>query len=116
MAREQYRHIFLGGPTHTQRYTSPRRGGSSPRIPDRPDRAGHSAYLLGRFAQAWEEQHRTQRQAVVHAQRHGAYIEFVSEPGFDLMVQSLEAMRSGIRLQSVRMEGESGRERTLEGV
>jgi hypothetical protein len=113
MAREQYRHIFLVGPTRTQRYTSPRKGGSSPRIPDRPDRAGHSAYLLRRLAQTWAEQQRRQRQAVVHVQRHGAYIEFVGEPGFDLMVQSLEAMRSGIRLQIVRTEGEGEHQRTL---
>jgi hypothetical protein len=69
--------------------------------------------LQQRLAQTWAEEQRRQRQAVVHVERHGAYIEFVGEPGFDLMVQSLEALRSGIRLQNVRTEGEGESRRTL---
>lgn len=113
MAGERYRHIFLPGPTRTQGFTNPRRGGSSPRIPDR-ERARHSAYLQRRLEETWTEvELRKARQAVVHVEGHGAYVEFVSEPGFDLAVQSLEALRSGIRLQNVRKEGEGEAERTL---
>ena len=113
MAGERYRHIFLPGPTRTQGFTNPRRGGSPPRIPDR-DRDRHSAYLQQRLEQAWAEADQSgQRQAVVHVERRGAYIDFVSEPGFDLAVQSLEDLRSGIRLHNVRKEGEGASERTL---
>ncbi len=114
MAGERYRHIFLPGPTRTQGFTNPRRGGANPRIPDR-DRALHSDYLQQRLAETWvqEEQVRQQRQAVVHVERHGAYIEFVGEPGFELAIQSLEHMRSGIRLQNVRTEGQGESKRTL---
>jgi hypothetical protein len=69
--------------------------------------------LQQRLAQAWTEGDRQRRQAVIHTERTGAYIEFSGEPGFDLMVQSLEAMRSGIRLYNVRTEGEGEAERTL---
>ena len=111
MAGERYRHIFLTGPTRTQGFTNPRKGGHKPRIPDR-NRSSHSAYLHQRLQETWEEYER-QRQAVVHVERHGAYIEFVSEPGFDLMIQSLEFLPSGIRIHNVRKEGEGDLERTL---
>jgi hypothetical protein len=114
MPGERYRHIFLAGPTRTQGFTNPRRGGSEPRIPTDRDRAGHSRYLQQRLDQAWREfEEHVRRQAVVHVERQGAYIEFVGEPGFDLMIKSLEALRSGIRLYNVRQEGEGDTERTL---
>lgn len=110
MPEERYKHIFLTGPTRTQGFTNPRRGGSAPRIPVR-DRAGHSTYLKQRLEEAWREV--KQRQAVVHVERQGAYIDFVSEPGFDLAIQSLEALRSGIRLRNIRKDSEGGLEQTL---
>jgi hypothetical protein len=110
MPRERYRHIFLPGPTRTQDFTNPRRGGPSPRIPGR-DRIPHSEYLQRRLEETWAQAEG--RKAVVHVERHGAYIEFVGVPGYDLVVQSLEALRSGIRLQNVRTEGEGESQRTL---
>jgi hypothetical protein len=110
MPGELYHHIFLPGPTRTQNFTNPRRGGSSPRIPDR-DRLGHSDHLRDRLNRAWQEA--GEKQAVAHANRLGVYVEFAGEPGFDLAVQSLEAIRTGIRLQNVRTEGETDAQRTL---
>jgi hypothetical protein len=52
-------------------------------------------------------------QAVAHTERHGIYFDFISEPGFDLMVKSLEAIRSGIRLLSVRRQQVGDEEETL---
>lgn len=111
MAGEYYRHIFLEGPTRTQGFTNPRQGGSSPRIPQR-DRDRHSNYLRQSLEAAWAELE-DQRQAVVHVERRGAYIDFISQPGFDLVLKSLEAHRSGIRLLNVRREGEGEREQTF---
>jgi len=68
--------------------------------------------LRERLETAWAEDDR-QRQAVVYVERLGAYIEFVSEPGFDLAVQSLENRRSGIRLQNVQIEGGGESKKTL---
>jgi len=110
MADERYRHIFLPGPARTQGYTNPRRGSSDDRMPNR-DRGRHSAYLQSRLRQAWNEV--DQQLAVVQVERHGAYIEFQSEPGFDLAVQSLESIRSGIRLLNIRREGNEASQRTL---
>jgi hypothetical protein len=59
----------------------------------------------------WREVESTQ--AVAHTERHGVYIDFVSEPGFDLVVKSLEVMRSGIRLLNVRKQQIDGTEQTL---
>lgn len=105
MDGNRYRHIFLEGPKRTQGFTNPRRGGPSPNIPDR-NRAQHGQYLRQRLDAAWAEV--DQRQAVAHVQRDGAYIEFLSEPGFDLMIESLEARKSGIRLLNVRRSGDPG--------
>ncbi len=110
MAGERYRHIFLPGPTHTRGFTNPRQGGSVLRIPER-DRASHSSRLQERLQQAWNEI--DDQLAVIHVDRNGAYIEFESQPGFDLKIQSLESLQSGIRLLNVRKDGENESERTL---
>jgi hypothetical protein len=49
---------------------------------------------------------------VAHADRNGVYLDFYSEPGFDLILKSLEARRSGIRLLNVTKEGTEAEERT----
>ncbi len=110
MAEEHYRHIYLQGPTRSEAYTSPRRGGFEPRIPDR-NRNRHSTYLKRRLRDAWQQEE--EQRAVVHVERHGAYIEFESEPGFDLAFQSLEYIPSGIRLLNIRREGSPSSERTI---
>lgn len=110
MAGERFRHIFIQGPSRIQGFTSPQRGGSSPKIPVRdPDR--HSQYLRRRLENAWETAE-NQRRAVAHVERDGTYIDFVSEPGFDLILKSLEARRSMIRLLNVHREGLEGEEQT----
>lgn len=48
-----------------------------------------------------------EKQAVAHADRHGAYLEFSSEPNFDLVLKSLET-QSGIRLLNVHKDGAEG--------
>jgi hypothetical protein len=49
---------------------------------------------------------------VAHADRQGVYLDFYSEPGFDLILKSLEARRSGIRLLNVTKLGTGADERT----
>jgi hypothetical protein len=102
MPGEHYRHIFLAGPTRIERFTNPRQGGGAPHIPTR-NRGRHSAHLQRRLEAAWREAE--QRQAVAHTDRLGVYIDFISEPGFDLTIKSLEKLKSGIRLLNVRKVG-----------
>ena len=109
MPGERYRHIFLAGPNRTEPFTNPRQGGGVTLLPSR-DRVSHSAYLRQKLEAAWREDE--QRQAVAHADRNGVYVDFVSEPGFDLAITSLENLHSGIRLLNVRQEGGQGVERT----
>jgi len=107
MPGENYRHIFLEGFHSESGFTSPR-GGGKPRIPNR-NRATHSEYLRGRLTAAWEEAEN--RQAVAHMDRKGVYLDFISDAGADLVLKSLEARRSGIRLLNVH-KGETEEEET----
>jgi len=108
MAR--FRHLFLAGPTNRTDFSSPRRGGSSPRLRAQ-DRQSHATYIAQKLEAAWHAAE--ERQAVAHADRNGVYLEFRSEPGFDLVLKSLESVRSGIRLLNVKVEGPEGEETTM---
>lgn len=109
MPVQVYPHIFLLGPAHANRFTSPRQGGSEPRIPPR-DRTRHAAWLADKLKEAWATAEG--RQAAVHSDRNGVYLDFYSEPGFDLVLKSLEARLSGIRLLNVHREKVGGEEVT----
>lgn len=105
MANERYRHIFLTAAPPATPFSNPRHGGGAPRIRER-DRFQHGAYLRERLENAWKEVE--QRQAVAVVERHGSYIDFISDPGHDLILKSLEDLRSGIRLLNVRRLGDEG--------
>jgi len=110
MPGERYSHLFLPGPSDVRDdYSSPRRGGEEPRLRVQ-DRPTHARDVIQRLRTAWANA--TNRQAVAHADRHGVYLEFCSEPGFDLYLKSLEARRSGIRLLNVKTEGDGENEIT----
>lgn len=102
MARRTLPHLFLNFPPEAREFTSITSRGKKPRILDR-DRQDHSAYLARKFESAWQEAEN--EQALYHAERDGVYIEFVSDPGFDLITKSLEDLRSKkVRLLNVRTE------------
>lgn len=110
MAEGNYQHIFLDGPSFTQQFTSTRRGRGDENIPPRkvPE---HGAFLQRKFEEAWGEAE--DRQAVTYTQRSGVYLEFKGEPGADLPVQSLEALRSHVRLLNTRSEGKGDAEQRI---
>jgi hypothetical protein len=74
------------------------------------DRDSHAARIEQKLQEAWEVAEN--RQVVAHADRAGVYLEFRSEPGFDLALKSLESVRKGIRLLNVKVEGREGIETT----
>ncbi len=91
---------MIDTPPVTAGFTSTSAGGSERRIPTRNPQA-HSVFLRERLAQAWNKAENAQ--AVAHADRHGAYLEFKSDPDADLVSKSLEDMVSKrIRLLNVR--------------
>jgi hypothetical protein len=88
MAGERFPHLFLLGPSDARDdYSSPRRGGERPRLRVQ-DRPTHAEHVKQRLEAAWQTAEA--RHAVGHADRHGVYLEFSSEPGFDLVLKSLE--------------------------
>jgi hypothetical protein len=107
MALERYRHIFLIHPPVEEAFKSVSSGGRKLRIPDWKDRQGHSDFLSRKLQRAWTTAET--EQAVAHVTRQGVYLEFKSDPGFDLATKSLEDRRSRspekqVRLLNVRVE------------
>lgn len=106
MPGERLPHIFLSEPPGVEAFTSPASFGAEKRIPHR-DRNIHSNYLTRRYNDALREAEA--EQAVYHSERSGVYIEFKSDPGADLVIKSLEDLRSKkVRLLNVRTEEEEG--------
>ena len=97
----RFSHLFLLEPTKPHdNYSSPRRGSSSQVKPQ--DRVTHAQRVTESLNTAWNAA--VDRQAVAHSTRQGVYLEFSSEPGFELVLNSLET-RSGIRLLNVHKDG-----------
>jgi hypothetical protein len=94
--------LFLAGSYDVHSFTSPNHGPRPSRNSPK-DRAAHGQYLRRQFDDAWKN---AKAQAVSHGTRHGVYIEFVSVPGFELKLTSLDLRRSGIHLCNVRTSGE----------
>lgn len=101
----KYKHLFVPLSDSTD-YTRPRSGWGGGGIPPR-DPDFHGRYIKRRFEQAWEEA--MSEHAVYHAERHGVYLEFKSDPGARLVTKGLEDLRSKkIRLLNVRSVTEDG--------
>ena len=103
MRPTRYPHIFLQGSAQPIPYTG-RAGGPRRQIPDR-ERRQHAGKLRRDLDAAWRqaESRLSRRRAVGLATRSGTYLEFKGAPGFDLKTASLENLRDGIRLLSVRI-------------
>ena len=105
-----YPHIVLPKSPEIFPFTSiSTRGGQ--RIPSDRDRQSHSTFLKQKLKQAWDE---TESELIAHhTTRHGIYLEFKGQPGFDLVTKSLEDMRSKkVRLLNVRKEKNDQKEST----
>ncbi|MBE9580074.1 MAG: S8 family peptidase [Proteobacteria bacterium] len=100
-------HFLIADTAHTEPYTSPSSRGKSFRLPRR-QRESHGQRLLSRF-----DELRGESESIIEEQKafgidagNGIYIQFESEPGFDLKLESLEAIRSGIELLAVQKRGD----------
>lgn len=102
--RKQLPHILLRDAAHAEEYSYPGGGGGDEEMPRR-DRASHAARLGGQLEQARAEaRERSAREAKAWEvpEKKGVHLEFESEPGFELALNSLEDARQGIELVSVR--------------
>ena len=100
---EFYRHIFLDHSGRAVDFTSPPSRGATSRIPPR-NRQNHATMIRRKLDAAWGmmRQRAEQRAAVSLPARQGVYLEFESAPDGDLVTESLEDRRAGIRLLNVR--------------
>ena len=104
MTNNKFKHLYIKGPTDKLNFTSKPQRGREKSIPSR-NTINHGSFLRNRFDAAWQEAEN--EFLVSHNERNGAYLEFRSAPGFDLVIKSLEDFRSKqIRLCNVRVEKE----------
>lgn len=100
---QRYRHFILSGFTTTERFASPR-GGGSRRIPVR-DRGRHGAALLDQLQRVAAETSERQVDRDVDIEP-ALQIEFVGFDDIELAFESLARERQGIELLNVRPEGD----------
>ncbi|ABC30162.1 Subtilisin-like serine protease [Hahella chejuensis KCTC 2396] len=105
-------HIVLPSQPEVRPYTSTSSAINPIEVTAR-NRVQHGSYLQAQFKKAWHESQATQL-ALVGA-RNGVYLEFISDPGAELVTKSLEDMRSReIRLLNIRkVENDAGQLVTL---
>lgn len=107
--RRHLPHIHVRGTANAEPYTYPREvRGPTFNLPDR-NRVAHSDKLLADLRRASEalDDLRNRRRAVGVAEDGGLYLEFESDPGFELMLKSLDRSRDGIELVAVRERGDT---------
>ncbi len=100
---EKLPHILVTETAHSEPYTSPFSGGKTFTLPGR-QRESHGQKLLGQFDRLREESANifAEQKAFGIDAGNGIYIQFDSEPEFDLKFESLEAIKSGIELLAVQ--------------
>jgi hypothetical protein len=93
--RERLPHLHVRGTARSEPYTYPYDvRGPTFNLPAR-SRAGHSNKLLAELRHASEalDDLHDRRRAVGVAEDRGLYLEFESDPGFELMIKSLDRSR-----------------------
>lgn len=100
-------HLIIRGTAASEKYIPPDLGGRKAPFPQR-NRQVHGKKLLKQLQEVAGEAKALgqERTALGIDAPDGICIQFESEPGFDLKLDSLERIRSGIELLAVREEGE----------
>ncbi len=99
---ERLRHLFPQGTSAVEDYAYPHRvGGGEFAAPPR-DRAPHAELLLGEIRTA--EEAASAASAQQSERPKGLVLDFRSDPGFKLKLESLEARQEGIELRSARID------------
>jgi len=103
------KNIFLSGTVEPLPFTSKSSRGSTPAIPSR-DPAQHVNYLKQRFVEAYaQNKNLMSHQVAAIRYKEGVYLEFSGQENYDLIVKSLENVRTGIRLLNVRTDAEDSK-------
>ena len=100
------RHLLITGTANTEFYTSPATGGGSKsKLPPR-QRQAHGQRLLNQLNNLRQEAEKLLEEQIAFGvdAGNGICLQFESEPDFDLKLESLEVIRSGIELLAVTKE------------
>lgn len=95
-------HIDFSLTANSENYKSPNQA-PRPRYPQR-NRAQHAAQLLTQLRLASQESQNSRQQIIGAPAPTGVFIEFESDPNFELTVKSLDLPSKGIELLNVKTE------------
>lgn len=98
-----FRHLFPPNTARTERYTYPGGGGGDFKLPPR-DRSQHGARLTQEIQAAAMQAVQAAAEKASEHEPEGLVLDFSSDPGFKLKLESLEMRRSGVELCSARIE------------
>lgn len=96
---KKYNHILVPNSPESIPYTNPGGGGSFNLKPQ--NRIEHGNYLKKTFSDAWKN---AENEYATHKiKRNGVYLEFKSEDDFEIVLKSLESLRSKKQEQNIRL-------------
>ena len=109
MKNQIYPHILLPQQPETSIYKNPSVGRSPIKIKPQ-NRQAHGTWLKTKLTEAWKKAEN--EFAVYQAERNGIYLEFRGEQGYDLVINSLESLRSkkqegNVRVLNIREENDT---------
>jgi hypothetical protein len=98
------KHLLIRTPPAAEEYTPHGRRIELPEIPRPTDRRRHAATLRASLLQAQRETNESREELgiSVHGAEPGLYVQFESQPGVELKLESLEDKRKGIELVAVQ--------------
>jgi hypothetical protein len=104
---DEFSHLFPEQTASRTAYTYPRDGGSGEfLVPPRDDRVRHGQQLVQQLLEASRVFQEQAERTPWEQRPKGVALDFESDPGFKLKLESLESRRSGIELRNSRMVGD----------
>ena len=101
----QFRHLFPSDTATAEHYTYAKPvGGGEFKTPPRDDRPTHGGRLIEEVETAAEQAQDAASQKLPEQKPKGIVLDFASDPGFKLKLESLEMRRSGVELCSSRVD------------
>ena len=96
----QYKHIIITEPGQERNYTKPTGGGGVEFLTPPRDRRVHARNLINNISQATTDAQRKAEETghIIH----DLCLEIIGKQGYDLKIESLEYLRSGIEVRSVK--------------
>jgi len=103
---DEFRHLFPKDTASTEHYKYPHKVSSGEfSVPPRDDRVDHGERLAQQVLDAEQAVQEHGKEFPQQKRPEGVVLDFQSDPGFKLKLESLEALRSGIELLNSRMVG-----------